>query len=102
LEWFHIRYCAFSIVIRIAPRLDLAGIAVIDDFIRVDHSAIFIGMNDADLHIAGGVRTSTVTLDAPRNNPDLLPLRHVRHRYFESLCYRSDTDSADDKHSGKG
>jgi hypothetical protein len=72
---------------RITADLDLAGISVINDFIRVDHSATFIRMNrrDADLHIAGGVRTRIVTLDTPRNDPDLVLLRHLRHRYLELL-----------------
>jgi hypothetical protein len=70
---------------RITVDLDLTGISVINGFIRVDHSATFIRMNrrDADLDIAGGVRTCTVTLDTPRNDADLVLLRHLRHRYLE-------------------
>jgi hypothetical protein len=49
---------------RIAPRFDLASIFVIKDFIRMDHSATFIGMNrrEADLHTSGSICTSTATM----------------------------------------
>ena len=56
------RYARFTVC------LDLAGISVIKDFIRLDHSATFTRMNrhDADVHIACSVSTSIVTLDTPR------------------------------------
>jgi hypothetical protein len=74
----------------IASRFDLTSIAVISDFIRKDYSATFIGMNrrDADLHIACGVRTSTVTPYTLRYDPDLVLLRHLRHRCLESRLPR--------------
>src|SRR5262249_29140883 len=68
---------------RIASRLNLTSIAVINDFIRMDDRAIFIGMNDADLHIASGVRHSTFALHA---------LRHDLNSLLKVLCGSSNKD----------
>jgi len=72
---------------RIATRLNLTSIAVINDFISMDDGATFIGVNrcDADFHVAGGVRNTTATLYALRHDPDLVLLRRLRHRCLESL-----------------
>jgi len=70
---------------RIAPGLDLTRIGMINDFISVYDGTTFIGMNgrDTDLHIACGVRTGTVPVYALRHDPDLVLLRHLRHRHLE-------------------
>jgi hypothetical protein len=90
---------------RIASRLNLAGIAVINDFISVDDGAIFIGMNDADLHIACGVRKRTVTPHALSRDHD--SLLQVQCGSSDKECLprhrqRSEASKAKKDESGNG
>ena len=74
----------------------------------MDHGAIFIGMNgrDADLHIAGGVRTSTVTLHGLSRDLDSL-LRvhlcgHSNKKCLARHCQRGEAGHAQENQNGYG